>query len=51
MRKVRRRSKTRLVIVLIGAIGSLASAAAAVIRLVYDIRKDKKQESNPPGKE
>ena len=51
MRKVRRRSKTQLVIVILGVIGSLVSAGAAVIRLIYDIRKDKKQEDNPPSPE
>ena len=49
MWEIRRKGKTQLVIVIIGVVASLVSAGAAVIRLVYDIRKDKKQESNPPS--
>ena len=48
MRIVQRRGKSRLVIAVIGVIVSLINAGAVVARLVYDIRKDKKQESNPP---
>ena len=48
MRKVQRRRKSGLVIVLIGVVASLINAGAVVARLIYDIHKDKKQESNPP---
>ena len=48
MRKVQRRRKSGLVIGLIGVVVSLIGTGASVIGLIRDIRKDRKQESNPP---
>ena len=49
MRKDFEGRKRQLVIVVLGVVGSLISASAAVARLIYDILKDKKQEDNPPA--
>ena len=48
MRIVQRRRKSGLVIGLIGVVVSLIGTGASVIGLIRDIRKDRKQESNPP---